>query len=119
MASITLDINGRRYNLGCDDGEEARLTALGERLDARIRSLADQFGQIGDQRLLLMASLTLMDEYDELAGNMEARADALVSDIQRDAQAASEDAAKAQADAAHALNTMAARVEKVLARLPE
>ena len=119
MASITLDINGRRYNLGCDDGEEARLTALGERLDARIRSLADQFGQIGDQRLLLMASLTLMDEYDELAGNMEARADALVSEIEADAKNAIAEAESVQASTLEVLEKLADRAETVLGKLPE
>ena len=119
MASIGLDVNGRRYTLGCDDGEEERLSQLGERLDARVRALADQFGQIGDQRLLLMASLTLMDEYDELAGNMEAQAESLVSDIQREAENTVEAATRAQVKAADAMDAMAKRVESVLAGLPD
>jgi cell division protein ZapA len=119
MANVSLSVNGRRYNLGCDNGEEERLERLGQRLDARVQALANQFGQIGDQRLLLMASITLMDEYDELAGNMEARADALVSEIQADAAQSISDAEKAQKSALKTLNKLADKVEKVLGRLPE
>ena len=118
MANTSISVNGRRYNLGCDDGEEERLMRLGQRLDARVQDLANQFGQIGDQRLLLMASITLMDEYDELAGNMEARADALVSEIQADSERAVKEAEQSRADAARTLDSLAARAEAILARLP-
>ena len=117
MGAVAISVNGRRYNLACDPGEEERLTRLGERLDARVSALANQFGQIGDQRLLLMAGITLMDEYDELAGNMEARADALVADIQRDAAAETKAAEKAQADAIKTMESLAARAEKLLGAL--
>jgi len=118
MANTSIDVNGRRYNLGCDDGEEDRLQRLGQRLDARVQALANQFGQIGDQRLLLMAGITLMDEYDELAGNMEARADARVSDIEADSRRAVASAEQARKSAARTLNTLADRAEALLAKLP-
>ena len=118
MANTSISVNGRRYNLGCDDGEEERLMRLGQRLDARVQDLANQFGQIGDQRLLLMASITLMDEYDELAGNMEARADALVSEIQADSERAIAEAEESRMAAARTLDALAARAEAMLARLP-
>lgn len=66
MAKASLDINGRKYVLGCDDGEEDHLIRLGEKLNARITELANQFGQIGDLRLLVMAGITLTDENEEL-----------------------------------------------------
>ena len=117
MGAVAFSVNGRRYSLACEDGEETRLSSLGERLDARVQQLANQFGQIGDQQLLLMASLTLMDEYDELAGNMEAKADALVSEIQADAEAEIAAAEKAQKAAVKTVNGMADRVERLLAKL--
>lgn len=119
MGAVSISVNGRRYNLGCDEGEETRLERLGERLDARVKSLANQFGQIGDQRLLLMASITLMDEYDELAGNMEARADALVSEIEADARSAIAEAESVQASTLEVLEKLADRAEAVLGKLPE
>jgi len=53
MAKVSININGRKYALGCDDGEEERLLRLGQKLDDRITMLANQFGQIGDLRLLV------------------------------------------------------------------
>lgn len=119
MATVKISVNGRGYNLGCDDGEVERLERLGQRLDARVQALANQHGQTGDQLLLLMAAITLLDEYDELAANMEARADALVSEIQADAEASIRESEKAQKSALRTVNKMADRVEAVLAKLPE
>ena len=47
MGKVSLNINGRAYGLGCEDGEEARLTRLGDKLNARVMQMAEQFGQIG------------------------------------------------------------------------
>ena len=61
MGQVNLNINGRVYPLACDDGDEARLMRLGQDLDARITKIADQFGQVGDLRLMVMAGITLID----------------------------------------------------------
>ena len=79
MAKVNLDINGRRYALVCDDGEEARLLMLGSKLDERVRALADQFGQIGDLRLMLMAGITLMDELEDSGDAVDAKAESMAS----------------------------------------
>jgi len=50
MGKVTLDINGRNYAMGCEDGEEERLLRLGQKLDDRVAEMANQFGQIGDLR---------------------------------------------------------------------
>ena len=55
MAKVSLKINGKQYALGCDDGEEERLNHLGELLNEKVTMLANQFGQIGDLRLMVMA----------------------------------------------------------------
>lgn len=65
MALITLSINGRTYEMTCDDGQEAHLTKLAEHIDERVQELAAAVGQVGEARLLVMASLLLADElYD-------------------------------------------------------
>ena len=61
MGRVSLDINGRKYAMGCEDGEEERLFRLGQKLDDRVNQIANQFGQIGDLKLLVMAGITLMD----------------------------------------------------------
>lgn len=62
MGHVTVTINGRSYKVGCGDGEEARLGQLAEALDRRVERLAMDFGQHGNERLLLMAALLTTDE---------------------------------------------------------
>jgi len=65
MAVATLTINGRTYEVSCDDGQEGHLQKLAEHVDERVRQLADSVGQVGEARLLVMASLLVADElYD-------------------------------------------------------
>ena len=62
MGQVAVTLNGRSYRLSCEPGEEARLTLLAAEVKARLDTLIDQFGNAGDDRLLLMAALTLADE---------------------------------------------------------
>jgi cell division protein ZapA len=65
MAQVVVSIAGRTYRMACDDGEEARLEHLARDFDARIAGLRTSFGEIGDQRIIVMAALTLADELAE------------------------------------------------------
>lgn len=62
MGQVTLKINGYPYVLGCPDGQEAHLEALGAELDARVSSIRAQVGNLGEARLLAMAGIMLADE---------------------------------------------------------
>lgn len=62
MGQVTVTVNGRTYRLQCGDGEERRLIELATHVGSRIDGLADEFGQVGDERLLLMAALLVADE---------------------------------------------------------
>lgn len=124
MAKVSLNINGRKYALGCDDGEEARLAGLGEKLDAKITELADQFGQIGDLRLLVMAGITLIDENEDLRNGAKGHAESLSEDYRKEAHAAQKEAQAAQivaeqekVHAADSLLDAAQRIEKLAERL--
>ncbi|MBS7545206.1 cell division protein ZapA [Ancylobacter oerskovii] len=66
MAHVTVTIAGRAYRMACDDGQEEHLSRLGQEVDARIDDLRKAFGEIGDQRLSVMAAITLADELSEL-----------------------------------------------------
>ncbi|MCS0503885.1 cell division protein ZapA [Ancylobacter mangrovi] len=66
MAQVTVTIGGRAYRMACDDGQEDHLTRLGTEVDARIDQLRAAFGEIGDQRLSVMAAITLADELSEV-----------------------------------------------------
>jgi cell division protein ZapA len=65
MAELVVMIAGKVYRVACDEGEEARLGDLAQLVDAKISGLRARFGEIGDQRLIIMAALTLADEWSE------------------------------------------------------
>lgn len=62
MANVSIEINGHKYNMGCEDGQEEHLIRLGRYFDNHVKNLAKGVGQIGDQRLFLMAALLIADE---------------------------------------------------------
>jgi cell division protein ZapA len=111
MNHINVSINGRQYRMACEEGQETRLMRLAESLESRVESLRGKFGEIGDQRLTVMAALTACDEL--LDAN--ARLDRLEQELAslRDVRVASVDRARAtQVAVANALNAAAERIEK-------
>ncbi len=66
MSEVSITINKRSYTVACDDGQEGHLHALAANVDGRIAELVAGMGQIGDQRLLVMAILLLADELDDV-----------------------------------------------------
>lgn len=103
MAQVALDINGRRYEMACDDGEEERLRRVGHFLDQRMRALTRQVGSVGETRLMLMTALMVSDELLDVAEGGGA------------AEKAAENAETEQA--AEAIENMADRLERIAARL--
>jgi cell division protein ZapA len=65
MAELAVMIGGRIYRVACDAGEDVRLGDLAQLVDAKISALRQRFGEIGDQRLIIMAAITLADEWTE------------------------------------------------------
>jgi cell division protein ZapA len=61
-SKVTISINGREFIMGCEPGEEAYLSELAAHLDGHLKDLASKLGQIGELRLLVMASLIVADE---------------------------------------------------------
>ena len=65
MNFVNVTIGGRQYRLACEPGQEQRLTKLATNLEDLVGQLRGKFGEVGDQRLIVMAALTLADElYD-------------------------------------------------------
>ena len=62
MGQVSVTLNGRTYRLECGEGEEAHLIALSEYLGSHMETMKHKFGQVGDDRLILMASLMVTDE---------------------------------------------------------
>ena len=66
MAQVNVEVNGRPYAVGCEDGQEARLTELARLFDHQVRQVSQDMGQLGDARLFLMGALLLADELSDL-----------------------------------------------------
>ena len=75
MAQVSVSIGGRGFRLACNPGEEPHLEALARTVDEKISRMRASFGEIGDQRLVVMAALTIADELNE-AQKTASRADA-------------------------------------------
>lgn len=102
MATVTVEINGRPYAVGCADGQEERVRILAKQFDGHVRQVAGEVGHVGDIRLFLMAGLLLADELHEAR---------LANPGAEPAPAPA--AAAANDGVAEALNAVAARLEKI------
>jgi cell division protein ZapA len=107
MAQLTIDINGKPYVVGCQDGQEQKLRDLAAALDSHVRDVAANIGQLGETRLLLMGALLLADDLEE--------AKARLSRAQADLARVQADYARAEARAASALDNAARRIETLAA----
>ena len=65
MAQVDIVINGREYRIACEDGQEAHLKSLAGYIDDKIGELVGAVGQVGDTRLMVMASLLVADELSD------------------------------------------------------
>jgi cell division protein ZapA len=62
MGQVAVTLYGRSYRFDCGDGEEARLAELAAFVKGRVEQLSRQFGNAGEERMLLMAALLIADE---------------------------------------------------------
>ena len=66
MANVTIKFNGKEFLLSCDDGQEESLKKLTSFLDKRYKELKEKLGNIGENKLLLITTIKLIDEYFDL-----------------------------------------------------
>jgi len=66
MANINIKFNNKDYLLSCDDGQEESLKKLTKYLDKKYSELKDKLGNIGENKLLLITTIQLIDEYFDL-----------------------------------------------------
>ena len=65
MANVTIKFNGKDFLLSCDDGQEEHLEELSLHLNKKFGELKNNLGNIGENKLLLITSIKIMDEYFE------------------------------------------------------
>lgn len=108
MAHISVSINGRKYQIACEDGQEAHLARLAAYVDRRINELVASIGQVGDAQLLVMASLVIADELSDAYAEVESL---------RAGDRSAAGRLDAEENLGAAMDSLAARIEGVAARL--
>ena len=73
MANVNIKFNNKDYILSCDDGQEESLKKLTKFLDNKYSELKDKLGNIGENKLLLITTIQLIDEYFDLKTKVAAQ----------------------------------------------
>ena len=107
MSQVTVEVNGRPYAVGCEDGQESHLIELAKMFDQQVRHVSEDMGQLGDTRLFLMGALLLADELADARARLAA--------VQTEAGRAQADRARIEGRAVAALEGAAAKIEKLAA----
>ncbi len=71
MANVNIKFNGKEYLLSCEDGQEEHLEELSLNLNKKFNDLKFDLGNIGENKLLLISSIKVMDEYFETKKKIE------------------------------------------------
>ena len=77
MANVNIRFNGKEFLLSCDDGQEEHLKELAEHFNTKFLNLKSELGNIGENKLLLIASIKVMDEYFETKKKIEEKKEEL------------------------------------------
>jgi len=79
MANVNIKFNGKNFLLSCDDGQEEHLEELLTHINQKFTNLKNDLGNIGENKLLLITSVQIMDEYFETKKKMEKKKNELKS----------------------------------------
>jgi cell division protein ZapA len=116
VAQVNLTVNGRVYRMACEDGEEEHVTRLGVRFDEAIKELRGVLGEIGDQRLMVMAGILMTDRL----GDAEQKLKKAEQDIQGLKDNRADTAMRIEGlelNFADSFNRAAIRIEQIAERL--
>jgi len=108
MAQVTIQVNGRPYSVGCEDGQENHLTELARQFDRQVRTVGQEVGQLGETRLFLMGALLLADELTDIQARL--------AQVQTELARVQSQHAHVESAAVAALDTAATRIESLAAR---
>jgi cell division protein ZapA len=108
VAQVIVQINGKPYGVGCEDGQESHVRALAAVIDAKVGEVAHEAGALGETRLMLLGALMLADEVSQLRNGLAA-ANARVAHLETETDAAEARAIAALEAAAQKLEAMASR----------
>lgn len=105
MAQVTVEVNGRPYAVGCEDGQEEHLLNLAKLFDQQVRQVSKDMGQLGEGRLFLMGALLLADELSDARMRLAAQ--------QAELARLQSERAVVETRAANALDAAADKIERL------
>lgn len=118
MPEVNVEINGKKYRMACEPGEEAHLLGLAGEFNRRVEEFKGIFGEIGDIRMTVMAGIALIDEL--------AVAEAKIAELQHDVatlsaagQSVSAEIDDLEVKFARRLNDAARKLEAISAAIDE
>ena len=71
MANVSIKFNGKEFLLSCDDGQEEHLEELLIQINQKFNELKNNLGNLGENKLLLITAVKVMDEYHETKKKVE------------------------------------------------
>ena len=77
MANVSIKFNGKKYLLSCEDGQEEHLEELLIQINQKFNNLKNDLGNLGENKLLLITAVKVMDEYYETKKKVEQKKDEL------------------------------------------
>ena len=118
MPEVNVDINGRKYRMACEEGQEQHLLDLAERFNQHIDSFKGTFGEIGDNRLTVMAGIAVLDELAEAERKIAALKQD-VANLTQAGEALSHEAEDIERKFAKRLNEAARKLEAIATVIDE
>jgi len=116
MAALVVSIAGRSYRIACGEGEEARLEELARYVETKIQSMHENFGEIGEQRINVMAAIAIADESFDAREKIVALEQELAR-ARKDHEEAKQEQAEEAARVFQALQDAAIRIENAVSAL--
>lgn len=116
MAQVTVQIDGKAYRMACEEGQEAHLEELAAGFDRYVGHLKEQFGEIGDLRLTVMAGIMVMDELNDITrrlGKLEKEAE----ELRKGREGVMTEVSKSEDAIAQALGDLTSQIQGMAAKL--
>ena len=116
MGQVTVTIADKVYRIACNDGQEEHLYKLAAELDRKIAEMRSAFGEIGDNRLTVMAAITFMDDREDLKRRL-AELESEVKTIREQHRATDTLHSKLETEIAASIMLAATKLDEITRRL--
>ena len=83
MANVSIKFNGKEFLLSCDDGQEEHLEELLIQLNQKFNELKNNLGNLGENKLLLITAVKVMDEYYETKKKIEQKKNLILKEARK------------------------------------